>query len=315
MKRAWPVIAALAVVVAFVSIVVAVNEADEDEGRVENLIDSGAATAPVNGVTRTVLGQFDPTNAPGQTLYLQRVVIEPKAQLAEHFHDGTQVARIVSGTLTFNVATGTTTITRADGTVEEVTGPKQVELEPGDWIVETAQLEHYGANETDEQVVIELAALLATGSPVATAVGTGSSGTPLRLTTNLTSPDRRLFNAGANGSTVYGWNHLTGTSNVDGRTVGVDLLGAVTYRSGSGPFSGFITFTFPDGSTLGVSMQGMTVASADTKNASFIATLGVIDGTGRYEGAAGTGTFTGSRTAALGAAVAATFDLRLTSGG
>lgn len=89
------------------------------------------------------------------------------------------------------------------------------------------------------------------------------------------------------------------------------MLGSVNYKSGDGPFSGFITFTFADGSTLGVAMQGATKASADTKNASFISTLGVIGGTGRFADVSGVGTFVGSRTAALGTALAATFDLRL----
>jgi len=39
--------------------------------------------------------------------------------------------------------------------------------------------------------------------------------------------------------------------------------------------------------------------------------LGVIGGTGRYASATGTGIFTGSRKAALGTTVAATFDLTI----
>jgi hypothetical protein len=147
---------------------------------------------------------------------------------------------------------------------------------------------------------------------LATTVDTGATGDTLHITTDLTSADRRLATAGPDGSVVYGWNHLIGTSTVDGQKVGVDMLGAVTYTGGNGPFSGFVTFSFPDGSTLAVSMQGMTRASADTKNATFLATLGVITGTGRYVKAAGTGTFAGTRTAALGSTVAATFDLKLT---
>jgi hypothetical protein len=61
-------------------------------------------------------------------------------------------------------------------------------------------------------------------------------------------------------------------------------------------------------------MQGVTRASADTKNATFLATLGVITGTGKYEKVTGSGTFAGTRNAALGTTVAATFDLLLTPG-
>ena len=319
MKRAWPVITLVAVVVAFVSIVVAVNEADDEQ--VVPLNDAVQTTSPVagattaNGVTRIPLGFADPTNAPGQTLYLQRVLIEPHARLGEHFHAGTQVARILAGTLSYTIVKGTATITRDDGRVERVSGPKKVSLASGDWIVETNALEHFGANDTDEVVLIELAALLARGAPLATPVGTSATGTPLHVTTDLRSPDRRLFNVGPNGSFVYGWNHLTGTSPTRGGAINVDLLGAVNYKSGSGPFSGFVTFTFPDGSSLAVTMQGATEAATDTENATFLATLGVIGGTGRYENATGSGTFVGSRDAALGGAVAATFDLILEAAG
>src|SRR5882724_10366122 len=55
-----------------------------------------------NGITRTPLGEASPVNAPGQELYLQRVTIGPGAKLVEHFHQGTQVARVLSGVLTYN---------------------------------------------------------------------------------------------------------------------------------------------------------------------------------------------------------------------
>jgi hypothetical protein len=59
-----------------------------------------------------------------------------------------------------------------------------------------------------------------------------------------------------------------------------------------------------------VQFQGAaTVTNGD--ETSFAATLGVIGGTGRYASATGTGIFTGSRKAALGTAVAATFDLTI----
>lgn len=304
MKRLWLSAAGLAVVIAVISVIGAsVNESDDT---------SSERPAAGTGVTRTPLGSADPSNAPGQTLYLQRVTIDPHAKLAEHYHQGTQVARVLSGTLTYNIVKGTATVTRANGKVERVTGPKRVLLHADDWLIETADLEHFGANDTDTPVEIELAALLERGAPMATPVGTGTTGDGVHITSDLTSADRRLATAGPNGSVVYGWNHLTGTSTVDGQSVGVDLLGAVTYTNGNGPFSGFVTFSFPDGSTLAVSMQGSTRASADTKNATFLATLGVVTGTGRYENVAGTGTFTGTRTASLGSVVSATFDLVVT---
>jgi len=74
---------------------------------------------------------------------------------------------------------------------------------------------------------------------------------------------------------------------------------------------GFVTFTFAAGSTLGVQFQG-AATTANGGDTTFAATLGVIGGTGRYTAATGTGIFTGSRKAALGTTVAATFDLTVT---
>ena len=89
------------------------------------------------------------------------------------------------------------------------------------------------------------------------------------------------------------------------------LLGNVNYVKGSGPIFGFVTLTFADGSTLGMQFQGAATATVNGDETSFAATLGVIGGTGRYASATGTGIFTGSRKAALGTTVAATFDLTL----
>ncbi len=263
------------------------------------------------GVTRVRLGQASPANAPGQTLYLEQVTIAPGAKLSEHFHQGTQVARVVSGVLTYNIISGTAVITRADGRSEEASGPTAVRLGAGETVAETRGLVHFGANDGSRPVVIELAALLEDGAPMATAAGGAAGGTALQLTTNLESQSRTLITAGEGDAVVYGWNRLGGTARLDGQPVRVDMLGSVDYVAGSGPISGFVTFAFPDGSTLGVAMQGTARASAGSADTAFTATLGVTGGTGRYIGATGSGTFVGSRQAALGTAVAATFDLKV----
>jgi quercetin dioxygenase-like cupin family protein len=130
-----------------------------------------AAGAEVTEVTRTELAEAAPEGAPGQVLYLQEVTIPPGEQLAEHFHQGTQLATVRSGTLTYNLVRGTVDITRAGGEQEEATGPSTVELEAGDSIVERETVVHFGANDGDEPVVITLAALLESGAPMATPTG------------------------------------------------------------------------------------------------------------------------------------------------
>jgi quercetin dioxygenase-like cupin family protein len=264
-----------------------------------------------SGITRADLGSALPANGPGQELYLQRVTIAPGAKLAEHFHEGTQVAHIVSGVLTYDIASGTAAVTRASGKTETVDAPATIKLRKGDGLVETQGLVHYGSNAGTKPVVIELAALLQEGASLSTPVGQSAPGTALELQADLESQSRTLHTVGADGSVTYGWNQLVGTATVDGQPVGVEMLGNVSYVQGSGPLFGFITYTFADGSTLGVQMQGAAIATANGDDTSFAATLGVLGGTGRYATATGTGIFTGSRQAALGTTVAATFDLTI----
>jgi len=263
-------------------------------------------------IRRTAWGQTSPQNAPGQDLYLQRVVIDPGAKLPVHFHEGTQLATIRAGVLTYHVKSGEVAVTRADGKTETVSAPGTVKLRVGDTIVETESLVHYGENSGTRPVVIELAALLHTGAPLSTAVDATTPGTTaLHLETALTSDSRTLVQTGAGNTITYGWNRLLGTATLNGQPVGVDMQGSVQYTSGNGPLSGFVTFTFADGSTLGVSMQGITTAAANTADATFATTLGVIGGTGTYVAAKGSGTFTGTRQTQLGGQVQAVFDLDL----
>jgi hypothetical protein len=271
---------------------------------------AGAASSK-DAIQRTVHGPVAPVNAPGQALYLQQLVIQPGAKLPEHFHEGTQLATITNGVLTYNVVSGTVNITRANGKTAAVTGPAVVSLEKGDTIVETPSLVHYGSNKGKQPVSIELASLLRAGAPLSTPVGQGEAGaTPMQLQATLSSQSHTLHVVGASAQYTYGWNQLVGTATVNGAPVGIELLGAVSYENGSGPFAGFTTFSFADGSTIGVSMQGMaTVGSGGTTT--FDATLGIIGGTGQYSTVTGDGTFTGSRTAALGTDVDATFTLQL----
>lgn len=264
-----------------------------------------------NGITRTELGSARPANGPGQELYLQRVTIAPGATLPEHFHQGTQVAHVVAGVLTYDIASGAAMVTRANGAQQTVSAPATIKLRRGDGLVETQGLVHHGSNAGRKPVVIELAALLQEGAPLSTPVGTSATGTALQVKADLDSQSRTLHTVGADGSVTYGWNQLVGTATVDGQAVGVELLGNVSYVKGSGPIFGFVTYTFADGSTLGVQFQGAAIASSNGDETTFAATLGVLGGTGRYASATGTGVFTGSRKAALGTTVSSTFDLTI----
>ncbi|MFN8025713.1 MAG: cupin domain-containing protein [Acidimicrobiia bacterium] len=267
-----------------------------------------------NGVTRVILGVAQPLNAPGQTLLLQDVRIAPGAQLAQHYHQGTQLARVVKGTLTYSLDEGTAIVTKKGGSPETVSAPKTISLQPGDVLVENAGLLHHAANKGKTAVVLNLTALIQTGAPLATpagtGAGTGTGATQLEVTADLQSQSKLTHTVGASNEKTYGWNDLVGTATVDGQPVAVDLQGTVDYTNGSGPFGEFVTFTFADGSVLATRMQGAATAATDGAT-TFEATMSVIGGTGKYATATGSGVFTGSRTGDLGAPVQVKFALAL----
>jgi quercetin dioxygenase-like cupin family protein len=269
------------------------------------------------GITRTVLSVSEPANAPGQVLYLTRVRIAPKARLSEHFHDGTQIATVESGVLTYRITSGSVTITRADGTARTVTGPRTVRIRAGQSLVEGAGLTHYGANATTKPVVILTAALIATGAGLSTPIGTAATAStglfgPDGLAVDLTVPTRNVATVGPAKDRTAGSLIETGTGTVgDDRAstgpyqVRLDATVLFSYVGGSGPFTGVFTYTWPaDGSTLVAMASGATVATADG-GATFAATLGVVGGTGRFAPVTGgTGTYTGSRAGAVGSPIA-----------
>ncbi|MEI7547181.1 MAG: hypothetical protein WCK21_03870 [Actinomycetota bacterium] len=158
-------------------------------------------------------------------------------------------------------------------------------------------------------VVLGTAAVTACGDAPATPAGARV------VTVKLASQDKVLHKVGPGESKIYGTNHLTGDGTLDdGVAVKVDMQATVDYTNGSGDFGGVITFTFADGSTLGVVMEnGAATAATDTTDATFHSGLHVIGGTGALVNARGSGSFVGARKEALGGAVDATFTLQYTA--
>lgn len=134
-----------------------------------------------------------------------------------------------------------------------------------------------------------------------------ATGASIRLTSELDSQGTTTHQVN-NGSLVYGRNLLSGTATTTGGAVSVEMIGNVDYTDGSGPFFGFITFTWPDGSILSTSMDG-GAQPASGGATTFASRLTIIGGTGRYADATGTGVFRGNRTGAVGSPVASTFVL------
>lgn len=125
----------------------------------------------------------------------------------------------------------------------------------------------------------------------------------LTFTSNITSAERVIYQVGPQTEHSYGWNRLTGLTSVAGLPAEVEMLGNVDYKSGSGPFFGFITLTIADGSQLAMRMDGKAVLNETTKDTRFESPLEIIGGTGRWVKATGKGEFTGNRRGALGSEV------------
>jgi quercetin dioxygenase-like cupin family protein len=123
-----------------------------------------AASAPPTGIVRTLLGTVEPTTAEGETLSLWEYTIPAGAALTPHTHPGFQVAHIDSGTLTYEVLSGEVTIQRGDGSTETATAGDEVLLAPGDTVIESPGMAHFGANNGSEPVVLHAASLFTTGS-------------------------------------------------------------------------------------------------------------------------------------------------------
>src|SRR3954466_11106643 len=187
-------------------------------------------------VRRVVYGTAEPQNSPGQSLFLQEVVIDPGAKLAQHFHEGTQLATIKAGVLTYSVVSGAVTIMHRDGTSATFDAPITVKLPAGDSIVENESLAHHPANMGTKTVVIEAASLLHDGAPLATPFGADAAGDTIKLETTLSSQSRTLYQTGPGNESTYEWNRLTGTSMLGGQPVSIEMLATVDYTKGSGPF-------------------------------------------------------------------------------
>jgi len=128
------------------------------------------APPPAAEVRVEVLARdVDPPGAEGRTLSLVRYTVPPGARLAPHLHRGVQLARITSGQLTYTVVEGTAIVRRSGAETDtSVAAPATIVLGPGDVVTEVDGMVHFGADETDEPVVIEATLLTADGEGLAT---------------------------------------------------------------------------------------------------------------------------------------------------
>jgi quercetin dioxygenase-like cupin family protein len=115
---------------------------------------------------REMLVEASPQAASGQELQLIRYTIPPGVAQPMHTHPGTQIAWIETGVLNYVVVEGgEITVTHYWGVgspePDEQIGPgESIDLYPGDAVIETEGVVHYGQNLGTEEVVIWAATLL-----------------------------------------------------------------------------------------------------------------------------------------------------------
>jgi quercetin dioxygenase-like cupin family protein len=129
---------------------------------------SGGAT-----VTRDALAQSTKVKgAKGKTLGLSRVTIPVGGTIALHHHEGTQVAYIQSGVLSYTVKSGSVTVMSGPAddptVVRKISGGRTAKIRAGQWIVEQPTTIHQAANHGSTKIVIYLSTLLRTGAPPST---------------------------------------------------------------------------------------------------------------------------------------------------
>jgi quercetin dioxygenase-like cupin family protein len=137
-----------------------------------------ASSPPTGGAAakREALGgQRNPIGAPGRTLGLARVVIPPSATLPLHRHEGSQVAYVERGTLTYTVVRGAVEVMRGSpdarpARVRRIGPGTTGTITAGQWIIEDPGDVHRAANRGRVAVVVLLSSLLRSGAAPATPV-------------------------------------------------------------------------------------------------------------------------------------------------
>jgi quercetin dioxygenase-like cupin family protein len=139
-----------------------------------HIADGGATPDSAGAVASAVRVEVaDPAGAPGRTLRIYHVQLEPGAVIEPHHHPGTQASLVTSGTLTYWVMTGAVVVYhgRADQpggarAVRRIEAGQRDTIVAGEWFVEQPGVYHRAANESDEPVELEITALFENDQPM-----------------------------------------------------------------------------------------------------------------------------------------------------
>jgi quercetin dioxygenase-like cupin family protein len=135
-----------------------------------------AQTQAAPTAVRSALAQTSKVEgAPGRTMVLSRVEVEPGAKLALHHHLGTQISHVEAGTLTYTVRRGSAVVRSGEAdqqpqVVRAIKAGQTARIRSGQWLVEQPSDIHEAANNGSVPVVIYLSTLLPAGAPPATPV-------------------------------------------------------------------------------------------------------------------------------------------------
>ncbi|MEY4675346.1 MAG: hypothetical protein RL148_3130 [Planctomycetota bacterium] len=116
------------------------------------------------------------------------------------------------------------------------------------------------------------------------------------------------------GSTQIGVGRLASPVEIEGQTVTFEVMVALEYVGGSGPFHGFVSLLWPNGDAVACRYDGTVVRDA-AGNSRWSTGVHVIDGSGAFVGASGRGTVSGFRDVSLGGSVEYTVDLTIRTAG
>jgi len=131
---------------------------------------ANAQADPLAGVTVVGLGAVQPAVAPGETLQLLQLTLDPGVTIAMHHHPGPVIITVVSGQFTTSFAESSAVITRAgaaaDATPEPVDSGEEYVLNPGDTVAYDANtMGHVMKNAGTEPLVLMASVLFETGQP------------------------------------------------------------------------------------------------------------------------------------------------------
>jgi len=126
-----------------------------------------ATPDPMAGASIVGLGAVQPAVAPGETLQLLQLTLQPGTTLTMHHHPGPVIISVVSGQFTTSFAQSSATITRAGATESEaVDSGEEYVLNPGDTVSYDADtMGHVMKNEGSDPLVLIASVLFEDGQP------------------------------------------------------------------------------------------------------------------------------------------------------